>query len=68
MLKKEDKKKLKTANSSELTTKLMDLKKGMMNLRFQHSSGQLKDTSSLRKAKKNIAQVKTALNKGDKNA
>ncbi len=66
MLKKDEQAKLQTSSKSVLTTKLMDLKKDMMNLRFQAHSGQLKDTSSIRKTRKNIAQVKTALNKGGK--
>ena len=37
------------------------LKQELFNLTFQNSVGQLKDTSSIRTVKKNIARVKTAI-------
>ncbi len=61
MLKKEDIAKLKTANKEELTAKLVDLKKELMNTRFQLTAGQLKDTATVKKIRRNIAQVETFL-------
>ena len=37
------------------------LKQELFNLTFQNSVGQLKDTSSIRTVKKNIARVKTVI-------
>jgi len=45
-----------------LESKLVDLKKEQMNLRFQHEAGQLPKTHVLRKTRREIARVKTKLN------
>jgi large subunit ribosomal protein L29 len=50
-------------NKDALESKLTDLKKQGMNLRFQHGAGQLAKTHLLRVNKKDVARVKTALNK-----
>lgn len=50
--------KLKTASKEEISSKILDLKKELMNLRFQHTTGNLKDSSLLRKTKKSIAMLK----------
>lgn len=50
--------KLKTASKEEVSSKILDLKKELMNLRFQHTTGSLKDSSLLRKTKKSIATLK----------
>ena len=49
---------------------IVNLKKTLLNLNFQKSTGQLEKTAEIRKAKKNIAKLKTqiSLNKGNKNA
>ena len=45
-----------------LESKLVDLKKEQMNLRFQHEAGQLPKTHVMRKTRREIARVKTKLN------
>ncbi len=45
-----------------LESKVVDLKKEQMNLRFQHEAGQLPKTHVLRKTRREIARVKTKLN------
>ena len=49
-----------------LASKLTDLKKEAMNLRFQQASGQLPKTHVIRKNRREIARVKTAINAGKK--
>ncbi|MCL2331564.1 MAG: 50S ribosomal protein L29 [Proteobacteria bacterium] len=44
-----------------LQSKLTDLKKEAMNLRFQHAAGQLPKSHVIRKNRREIARVKTAL-------
>ena len=44
-----------------LQSKLIDLKKNAMNLRFQQAAGQLPKTHEIRKTRREIARVKTAL-------
>ncbi len=46
----------------ELKKMLLDLRKTQMNLRFQKTSGQLSNTSEVRKVRRAIATIKTALN------
>ncbi len=49
---------------------ILSLKKSLLNLNFQKSSGQLEKTSKIKDAKKQIARLKTKLSntQGDKNA
>ena len=49
-------------NKEALASKLTDLKKDAMNLRFQHATGQLPKTHVIRKNRREIARVKTAIN------
>jgi len=46
-----------------LATKLTELKKQAMEQRFAHSSGQLPKTHVIRKTRREIARVKTEMNK-----
>ncbi len=50
--------KLKTASKEEISSKILDLKKELMNLRFSLNTGNLKDSSAIRKTKKAIATLK----------
>ena len=50
-------------NIEALETKLVDLKKQGMNMRFQHTAGQLPKTHTLRRNRREVARVKTELNK-----
>ena len=54
----------------KIKDEILNLKKTIMNLNFQKSSGQLEKTSKIKDAKKQIARLKTKLSKnsGDKNA
>jgi large subunit ribosomal protein L29 len=61
-------KKAKTVKKNEalaaeaLKSKLTDLKKEAMEQRFQHAAGQLPKTHAIRRTRREIARVKTALN------
>ena len=58
-----EKKQTKESLTKEaLESKLVDLKKEQMNLRFQHEAGQLPKTHVMRKTRREIARVKTKLN------
>jgi large subunit ribosomal protein L29 len=52
---------LKDLTAEELLKKKKDLKEEMFNLRFQHSTGQLDNTSRLKQVKKDIARIETVL-------
>ena len=52
---------IRELNTDELAEKLSSLKQEHFNLRFQHSVGQLENTSSLKKVKADIARVKTVM-------
>jgi len=56
----------KTLSAEALQSKLIDLKKNAMNLRFQHAAGQLPKTHEIRKTRREIARVKTAIGAGNK--
>ena len=47
-----------------LQSRLTDLKKEAMNNRFAHSTGQLPKTHLIRKNRREIARIKTALRAG----
>ncbi len=57
-------------NQKKLQEDILNLKKTILNLNFQKSSGQLEKTSQIKNARRQIARLKTQLNKfvGDKNA
>ena len=57
-------------NDKKIKDEILNLKKTLMNLNFQKSSGQLEKTSKIKDAKKQIARLKTKLSKmtGDQNA
>lgn len=48
---------------NELNEKLIDLKKELFNLRFQHAVNQLENPMRLNAVKKDIARVKTFIRK-----
>ncbi len=54
----------------KIKDEILSLKKSLLNLNFQKSSGQLEKTSKIKDAKKQIAVLKTKLSNlsGDKNA
>ncbi len=57
-------------NDKKIQDEILNLKKSILNLNFQKSSGQLEKTSKIKDAKKQIARLKTKLANinGEKNA
>jgi large subunit ribosomal protein L29 len=45
----------------EMQTKVNDLREEMFNLRFQHGTGQLENTTKLKQTKKDIARLRTLI-------
>lgn len=52
---------LKDKSVEQLNADLLDLLKAQFGLRMQHATGQLGNTSELRKVRRNIARIKTVL-------
>ena len=52
---------LRELSGVELQTKIVDLKKELMDTRFSLATSQLEDTSVFKKIKKEIAQANTVL-------
>ncbi len=52
----------------ELLVKLDELQQAQFNLKFQHATGQLDNTSQLPKNKKDMARILTILSEMDKKA
>jgi large subunit ribosomal protein L29 len=52
-------------SDEELKTKVFDAKKEYMELRFQHVSGQLTNTSKLKMSRRNIAKLETIIQERD---
>ncbi len=50
------------SKSTEASDEEVNLRKELMELRVQHSSGQLKETHKIREIRKSIAQLKTLNN------
>ena len=57
-------------DDKKIKDEILNLKKTLMNLNFQKSSGQLEKTSRIKDAKKQIARLNTKLSNinGEKNA
>ena len=53
---------LRELSIEELNEKINVLKKGLMQLRFQHKTGKLERHSALKEVKRDIARVKTVIN------
>ena len=54
-------KEIRAMSAAELDNKLMELKKGLFNLRFQHATNQLDNPQKLADVKHDIARVKTII-------
>jgi large subunit ribosomal protein L29 len=54
---------LKGKSADELKKSLMDLRKDQFNARMQRSAGQLENTATLRTLRRDIARVKTFIQK-----
>ncbi len=55
-------------SDEELKTQIFDTKKEYMELRFQMISGQLTDTSKLKKTRRDIAKMETVLSERENKA
>ena len=51
--------------TKEIRNEILESKKKLLSLRIKKSSGDLKDTSVIKKLKKNIARLFTKMNKQD---
>ena len=54
---------IKNIDSKKIRSEINDLKRSLLNYKFQKSTGQLEKTAEIRKAKKKIARLKTEINK-----
>ena len=52
-------KKVKKLDLKKIKSEIEDLKKTLLNLRFQKATGQLEKTSELKKIRRKIARLKT---------
>ena len=52
----------KKINLKNLRLDIDSLKKSLLNLNFQKSTGQLENTSAIKKARRKIASLKTSIN------
>ena len=53
----------KPLDKKKTRSDINDLKKSLLNFRFQKSAGQLEKTSEIRKVRKKIARLKSEINK-----
>jgi large subunit ribosomal protein L29 len=56
---------IRLLSSAELKTKMADARQELMNLRFQVVTGQLTDTSRLKKIRRQVAQFETIMRERD---
>ena len=63
-------KKQNISNLSKMRAEVVALKRNMMNLKFQKSTGQLEKTAEIKKTRLKIARLKTNMNQilGDQDA
>jgi len=54
---------LRGKTKDQLDDQLIDLRKEQFNLRFQRASGQLENTARMRQIRRDIARIKTVLNR-----
>ena len=61
---------IKSKNIKEIKSEIVILKKSLMNLKFQKSTGQLEKTSEIKNVRLKIARLKTEISKinGESNA
>ncbi|MBQ8482301.1 MAG: 50S ribosomal protein L29 [Alphaproteobacteria bacterium] len=52
----------------ELESKLTECKKEQINLRIQQSTGQLQNTSNMKKVRREVAQINTLISERKKNS
>ena len=63
-------KKQNSSDLSEMRAEVVNLKRNLMNLKFQKSTGQLEKTAEIKKIRLKIARLKTNMSQviGEKNA
>ena len=63
-------KKQNSSDLSKMRAEVVNLKRNIMNLKFQKSTGQLEKTAEIKKTRLKIARIKTNMSQiiGDKNA
>ena len=63
-------KKQNNSDLSKMRAEVVNLKRNLMNLKFQKSTGQLEKTAEIKKTRLKIARLKTNMSKviGEKNA
>lgn len=59
---------LRAMTIDELESKLLECKKEQINLRIQQSTGQLQNTSNIRKVRRQVAQINTLISERKKNS
>ena len=59
---------LRAMSVDELEAKLLEAKKEQFNLRIQQSTGQLQNTATIRKVRREIAKINTLLTERKKNS
>lgn len=59
---------LKGKSADELKKMILDKRKEQFNMRFQLSGGQLENTAQMRRIRRDIARIKTAINQQSKAA
>tara|TARA_X000000368_G_C22705982_1_gene568869 strand:- start:58 stop:255 length:198 start_codon:yes stop_codon:yes gene_type:complete len=57
------KSKSKNINNQKIQSEINQLKKSLLNFRFQKATGQLEKTAEMKKTRKKIARLKTDINK-----
>jgi len=58
---------IRELNRKELSSKILDLKQEMFNLRFQQATNKLKNPMRIREIRKDIAKIKTILREQELN-
>ena len=63
-------KKQNSSDLSKMRAEVVNLKRNLMNLKFQKSTGQLEKTAEIKKTRLKIARIKTNISQviGEKNA
>ena len=57
---------LSKKTAAELSAELVSAKKELFNLRFQHATNQLSNTTRIPEVKKNIARIQTVITQKEK--
>lgn len=58
-------KEIRDLGAAELEARVLDLKKELFNLRFQHATNQLDNPKRISEVKKDIARIKTVLKENE---